>query len=458
MIYKVKSKLVSCESFLFHNSLLHHILSALLISLVSTLAVVQSAASAEDKPAVWSGRNVDATRVFSALVAPGDGFLGGKFGGSCQYGERHTPHISVLTVSPAKRVKLKSPISMIIDNGKSIEFETFHNQAFIDTQAEAHAFETLMKKMTQGQEMIVRGSNGKKLRFQLKGAKQAIGDCINPIFANRLELSRPADGQATIGFDDYERVYGFFGPFKFTTLLGHGFWCAPHVALRADFKPEDFNEQASVDQPWEVQEFLTGIRAKCPVMRSVQVSFNPGKITGRLPPKLQRLYTSEDNFKGRKNSHRDLEKSTLVEEVTPCDVYGSVKGDFDKPLGLSAMKTPDISNAAIVACRNMIELEPQVRRHYAHLGRILLYRGDFDRAFHVLEEGARLGSATAMRYLAVLHAQGWLSQSNLTIGNLYWHKAGYFGNQDLKPDLGAISQTTGAELSDSWDKNEFYFR
>jgi hypothetical protein len=231
------------------------------------------------------------------------------------------------------------------------KFETFRNQAFIDTEAEARAFEALMNDMARGKEMIVRDASGKKLKFPLYGALLAIGPCRKPIFANRLEKSAPADGQTEIALDDYERLYGFIGDFKFSTLLGHGWWCAPHVAIRADVNFDKFNVYGETRSPQELKTFIAAMREKCSQLRSVQVSYNPGKITGQHSAATSRLFLVSDDFANHRKNYSDLKETVRVESTANCDLYASAVGDFDKPVGVLPRRTPETSAEAIERAR-----------------------------------------------------------------------------------------------------------
>lgn len=241
------------------------------------------------------------------------------------------------------------------------------------------------------------------------------------------------------------------GQYKMETLIGDSNWCAPHIAIRADYpagiRPEyikvDGGRLPNWNAPIEVSQFASSMRNLCPKFRSLLVNHNVGELGKNYITNAQKtMHSVLDGFSAY-SSYQQFESQLPQEEFNRCDELAAFVNDPDKPIGVAGIQDGafEASDEALEACINATLAEPDERRHRAHLGRVLTFRGDFQSAAEEFQAGKSKGSGTSILYLGTLKAEGWGLREDLDAGNFEWRLASHYGETPYS-SVEAISIST----------------
>lgn len=241
------------------------------------------------------------------------------------------------------------------------------------------------------------------------------------------------------------------GQYRMETLLGDSSWCAAHIAIRADYpegiRPEKIRRNGKLypnwDAPIEVSQFAALMSGTCPQFRSLLVNHNVGELGKNYVTNAQQtMHSVLDGFSAY-SSYQQFEARLPQEESNRCDELAAFVNDPDKPIGVLGIQDGsfEASDEALEACINATLAEPDVRRHRAHLGRVLTFRGDFESAAEEFQIGKSMGSGTSMLYLGTLKAEGWGVREDLGAGNFEWRLASHYGKTPFS-SVEAISIST----------------
>ncbi|MGH1398400.1 MAG: SH3 domain-containing protein [Alphaproteobacteria bacterium] len=221
-----------------------------------------------------------------------------------------------------------------------------------------------------------------------------------------------------------------YGEFVIVTLVGDGNWCGRHVAVRIDYPQEAFDLFVERNAPPAAVSFAKAAKEQCPDMRSIQFNHNPERQAGEeefSKADIQWL-SAADDFASL-TTYKRLEAASPAEQYNQCDTLAAIPNDPRKPLGLSGIPDTEFvaSDDAKNACFQAVLLDGDTSRHYAHLGRVLAFQGDFAGAIAAFTKAKDMGNGTAMHYLGTLTAEGWGMIPDLNAARTNWDTAKLFG-------------------------------